>query len=84
MYQEITLAQDTRCFQRFKETNVLTFDGTMRKKGETFTISPPVRLYYDHKLQKAVSFTFGGQTYYMIVSELHLSQLPSDKIISDE
>ncbi len=73
MHREITLSKDTRCFQKTRDSNTLGFKGDWRKKGETLTVSPPEKLYYDHRLQEAVSFTFNQKTYYMLVQELDLT-----------
>lgn len=84
MYREITLLEDTRCFQRDGQSNALEFKGVWRHKGDTLTVGPLEHLEYDHRPQAVVSFTFNDQTYYMLVSELNIPELASTEMVSDE
>jgi hypothetical protein len=73
MHKEITLSRDTRCFRKDPTSGTLCFQGEVRRRGEVFTISPPEDAYYDHRMQKAVSFRFNDLIYYMLVAEMNLS-----------
>lgn len=72
MHREITLPQDTRCFIKDPTSGGLCFQGVWRRQGEVFTISPSEDMVYDHRSQKAISFRFADQTYYMLLAEMNL------------
>ena len=75
MHREIRLPQDTRCFAKDPTSGQLCFQGAYRRQGDVLTISPPEDSVYDHRPQKAVSFRFNDQAYYMLVSEMNLPDL---------
>jgi hypothetical protein len=70
VYREITLSQETRCFRRVEGTQTLYFQNEFFRVGTVHTVSPPESLEFDHKPHSAVACTFGGQTVYMLVSEM--------------
>ena len=76
MHREVTLTQDVRCLRKVGAT--LTFQGEFFRAGSVHTVSPPEKLQFDHRLQSVVSCSFGGQTIYLLVSEINEPGLVSE------
>lgn len=71
--KQVTLPKNTHYFEKTGYALARTDRGL--SAGSIINIGDPEPLYYDHRIQIAVPFTFYDQTYYMIVSEMDMPEL---------